>query len=130
MYDLDGRLDAELGLSQDRAAHAGLVQAVIGWAGPGPAPALQPRDFEQISLQLTGHGRVVAAELRYLCGGLPPRAEPRVLAEVVLEEAERRLGQPRLGTARCAQMRARQVRALYERLDRIQGARLAATPPS
>ena len=104
------------------------MQAVIGWAGPGQAPALQPRDFEQIALQLTGHGRVVAAELRYLCEGLPPRAEPRVLAEVVLEEAERRLGQPRRGTARCAQMRARQVRALYERLDRIQGARPAAPP--
>lgn len=77
VYDPDGVLDAELGLPQGREANARLVQAVIAWTGPGPTPVLQPRDYQQIALQLTGHGRTVAADLRRLCDGLPPRAEPR-----------------------------------------------------
>ncbi|MFI0155980.1 DUF6415 family natural product biosynthesis protein, partial [Streptomyces lydicus] len=58
-----------------------------------------PRDYDQIALQLTGHAWAVVAEVRRCCTALPPHAEPRVLAEVVLEEADRRLAQPRLGTA-------------------------------
>ncbi|MFH9871600.1 DUF6415 family natural product biosynthesis protein [Streptomyces lydicus] len=126
VYDPDGRLDADLGLPLDREPHMRLVQAVIAWDGPA---TLQPRDYDQIALQLTGHARAVAAEVRRYCAGLPSHAESRVLAEVVLEESDRRLAQPRLGTVRCVQMRARQVRALYERLDRLQAARPAAAPP-
>ncbi|MFG2526491.1 hypothetical protein [Streptomyces sp. NPDC048516] len=59
---------------------------------------------EEIALQLTGHARAVAAELRHRCTALPPEAEPRVLAEVMLEEAERRLDEPRQATVRCVQM--------------------------
>ncbi|MEE6269127.1 DUF6415 family natural product biosynthesis protein [Streptomyces diastatochromogenes] len=116
VYDPDGRLDAELGLPLDRDPHMRLVRAAISWTS---STTLQPRDGDQIALQLTGHARVVAAEVRRRCADLPSDAEPRVLAEAVLEEADRRLAQPRLGTLRCVQMRARQVRALYERLDRL-----------
>ncbi|WP_407555478.1 hypothetical protein QOM21_37020 [Streptomyces sp. Pv4-95] len=63
----------------------------------------------------------MAAEVRRRCTALPPEAEPRVPAEVMLEEAERRLDEPRQTTVRCVEMRARQVRALYERLDRLAG---------
>ncbi|MFG2395723.1 DUF6415 family natural product biosynthesis protein [Streptomyces lydicus] len=104
-----------------------LVQAVIAWGGHATLP---PRDYDQIALQLTGHAWAVVAEVRRCCTPLPPHAEPRVLAEVVLEETDRRLAaQPRLGTVRCAQMHARQVRARYERLSRLQAAQPAATPP-
>ncbi|MFE3770812.1 DUF6415 family natural product biosynthesis protein [Streptomyces sp. NPDC059122] len=116
VYDPDGRFDAELSLPLDREPHMQLVRAVISWTDPA---ALQPRDADQIALQLTGHARAVAAEVRRRYAGLPLDAEPRVLAEAVLEEADRRLAQPCLGTLRCVQMRARQVRALYERLDRL-----------
>ncbi len=44
---------------------------------------------------------------------------PPALADIVLEETDRRLSVPAEGTARCAQNRARLVRALYERLDRL-----------
>ncbi|MEV7380695.1 DUF6415 family natural product biosynthesis protein [Streptomyces lydicus] len=94
-----------------------LVQAVIAWGGRAAFP---PRDYDQIALQLTGHAWAVVAEVRRCCTALPPHAEPRVLAEVVLEEADRRLAQPRLGPVRCAQMHARQVGARYERLSRLQ----------
>ncbi|MFE2162883.1 DUF6415 family natural product biosynthesis protein [Streptomyces lydicus] len=85
--------------------------------------------YDQIALQLTGHAWAVVAEVRRCCTPLPPHAEPRVLAEVVLEEADRRLARPPPGTVRCAQMHARQVRARYERLPRLQAAQPAATPP-
>ncbi|MFF7409045.1 DUF6415 family natural product biosynthesis protein [Streptomyces lydicus] len=67
---------------------------------------LPPHGYDQIALQLTGHAWAVVAEVRRCCTALPPHAEPRVLVEVVLEEADRRLAQPRLGTVRCTQMRA------------------------
>ncbi|MFL4496521.1 DUF6415 family natural product biosynthesis protein [Streptomyces sp. VTCC 41912] len=123
VFDPEGRFG--VGLPLDREPHMQLVRAVISWAGRAPLP---PGDAEQIALQLTGHAWAVAAELRHLCVGLPPDAESRVLAEAVLEEADRRLPQPLLGTLRCVQMRARLVRALYERLDRL-AARAAPTGP-
>ncbi|MFI1349735.1 DUF6415 family natural product biosynthesis protein [Streptomyces lydicus] len=62
------------------------VQAVIAWGGHATLP---PHDYDQIALQLTGHAWAVVAEVRRCCTPLPPHAEPRVLAEVVLEEADR-----------------------------------------
>ncbi|WP_405747297.1 restriction endonuclease [Streptomyces sp. NBC_01525] len=126
VYAPNGRLGANLGVRLDREPHMRLVQAVIAWAGHATLP---PGDCDQIALQLTEHARTVAAEVRRCCSVLLSDAEPRVLAEVVLEEADRRLAQRRLGTVRCVQMRVRQVRALYERLDRLQVARAVATPP-
>ncbi|MEU6331991.1 restriction endonuclease [Streptomyces sp. NPDC047049] len=116
LYDPDGHLDAEPGLPLDREPHMGLARNVIDWSG---TERLSTRDYDQIALQLTGHAHAVAADVRHRCAALSPRAEPRVLAELLLEEAERRLGQPRLGTAQCVQMRARQLRALYARLDHL-----------
>ncbi|MEW9515426.1 restriction endonuclease [Streptomyces tubercidicus] len=105
-----------LGLPLDREPHTRLVRDAIAWRGP---ERLHPHDYDHIALQLTGHANAVAAEVRHRCAALPLWAEPRVLAELLLEEAERRLGQPRLSTARCVQMRARQLRALYDRLDHL-----------
>ncbi|MFF8373500.1 DUF6415 family natural product biosynthesis protein [Streptomyces lydicus] len=118
LYDPKGRIEAELPL--DREPYELLVQAVLAW--DDPSITLQPRDYEQIALQLTGHARAVAADLQRHIARLPMRSGRRVLAEVVLGEAERRLSVPLQGTVRCVQNRARLVRALYERLDRLEAA--------
>ncbi|MBA2951763.1 DUF6415 family natural product biosynthesis protein [Streptomyces himalayensis] len=123
LYDPEGHLDAELLL--DREPHMVLVKAVLAWTNPGDA--LQPRDCEQIALQLTGHARAVAADVRRRCEQLPSDSEMRALTEVVLAEASRRLSTPIQATVASAQNRARLVRALYERLDRLQAAN-PATP--
>ncbi|WP_236246965.1 DUF6415 family natural product biosynthesis protein [Streptomyces sp. CC210A] len=114
LHDPEGRLDAELPL--DRELHKALVKAVLGWTGD---PALPPADLKQIALLLTGAARAVAADVSRAADLLPEDHAARVLADVVLEEADRRLSDPLEGTARCAQDRARLVRALYERLDRL-----------
>lgn len=126
VHEPAGRLGANPDAPLDREPHMRLVRAVIAWADHATLP---PHDCDQIALHLTEHARTVAAEVRRCCAGLSPDAEPRVLAEVVLEEADRRLAQRHLGTVRCVQMRARQLRALYERLDRLQVARSTAAPP-
>ncbi|MGW7363096.1 DUF6415 family natural product biosynthesis protein [Streptomyces sp. NPDC054841] len=115
MYDPEGLIDAELPL--DREPHELLAKAVLGWTEP--EPALQPRDYQQIALVLTGHARAVAADVQRHAAQLPTDNPRRALADVVIEEAERRLSVQMDGTARCAQGRARMVRALYERLDRL-----------
>lgn len=71
---------------------------------------LPERDCEQIALQLTGHARAVAADVRCRAEQLPAESGRRALADVVLLEA----------TACCVQDRARLVHAIYERLDRLQ----------
>ncbi|GGU48262.1 hypothetical protein GCM10010211_10590 [Streptomyces albospinus] len=127
LYDPDGHLDAAIGLPLDRTTHLRLAHAIISAAADG-SPGLADRDYEQIALQLTGHARLVAREVRGHCDRLPSHADPRVLAELVLDEVDRRLALPLLGTVRCAASRARLVRALYERLDRLESA--IASPTS
>ncbi|MFE5301841.1 DUF6415 family natural product biosynthesis protein [Streptomyces sp. NPDC056632] len=114
LHDPEGRLDTDVPL--DRELHKALVKAVLGWTGD---PALPPADLQQIALLLTGTARAVAADVRRAADLLPEDHAARALADVVLEEADRRLSAPAEGTARCAQDRARLVRALYECLDRL-----------
>ncbi|MGW4995203.1 DUF6415 family natural product biosynthesis protein [Streptomyces mirabilis] len=121
LYDPRGLIEAELPL--DRAPHEALVTAVLAWKDPD----LEPRDYEQIALQLTGHARAVAADVRRHAAALPKSDGRGALAEVVLREAHGRLSTPLEGTARCVQNRARLVRALYTRLDRLTEPLPAAT---
>ncbi|MGV9884475.1 DUF6415 family natural product biosynthesis protein [Streptomyces sp. NPDC003006] len=112
LHDPEGRFEEELPL--DRAAPQCLVKAVLAWKGD---PALATADYEQIALLLTGAARSVAGDVRRAAARLPTDHQARALADVFLEEAERRLSGPLEGAARCVQGRARLVRALYERLD-------------
>ncbi|MET8275869.1 DUF6415 family natural product biosynthesis protein [Streptomyces sp. NPDC005096] len=117
LYDPDGLIEAELPL--DREPYESLVKAVLAWIGPD---TLTERDYEQIALQLTGHARAVASDVRRRADQLPKDSGPKALADVVLREAEGRLSTTLEGTVRCVQNRARLVRALYERLDRLETA--------
>lgn len=117
LWDPDGLIEAEL--PTDRLPYEYLVKAVLAWTVPD---ALSERDYEQIGLQLTGHARAVAADLRRRAEQLPADSGRRALVDVVLREAEVRLSATLEGTACCVQDRARLVRALYERLDRLQAA--------
>ncbi|MCZ1011838.1 DUF6415 family natural product biosynthesis protein [Streptomyces lydicus] len=114
LNDPHGLIEADLPL--DREFHKGLVKAVLGWTGN---PGLPPADLHQIALLLTGAASTVAADVRRAADLLPEDHAARALADIVLEEADRRLSVPLEGTARCAQGHARLVRALYERLDRV-----------
>lgn len=113
LYDPHGLIEA--GLPPDRAPYEALVTAVLAWK----EPHLQPGDYEQIALQLTGHARAVAADVRRRAAALPKSDGRGALAEVVLREVDGRLAVPLERTAYCAQNRARLVRALYTRLDRL-----------
>ncbi|WP_331757695.1 DUF6415 family natural product biosynthesis protein (plasmid) [Streptomyces sp. NBC_01650] len=113
LHDPLGLIEAELPL--DRVPYEALVTAVLAWKDPD----LEPRDYEQIALQLTGHARAVAADVRRYAAALPRNDGRGALAEVVLREADGRLSAGLEGTAHCAQNRARLVRALYTRLDRL-----------
>ncbi|MFE1016114.1 DUF6415 family natural product biosynthesis protein [Streptomyces sp. NPDC058794] len=117
LHDPDGLIEA--GLPLDREPYESLVKAVLAWTDQD---ALTARDLEQIALQLTGHARAVASDVRRLADRLPKDSGPKALADVVLREAEGRLSVPIEGTVRCVQNRARLVRALYERLDRLDAA--------
>ncbi|MEU2135340.1 DUF6415 family natural product biosynthesis protein [Streptomyces sp. NPDC018352] len=117
LYDPDGLIEA--GLPLDREPYECLVKAVLAWTGPD---TLAERDYEQISLQLTGHARAVASDVQRRANQLPKDSGPRALADVVLREAEGRLSATLEGTVRCVQNRARLIRALYERLDRLEAA--------
>lgn len=75
--------------------------------------SLLPCDYEQIALQLTGHARAVAADVRRHAAALPKHDGRVALAEVVLREAGNLLAAPLEGTVSCAQNRARLVRSLY-----------------
>lgn len=121
LYDPHSQIEAQLPL--DRAPYEALVTAVLAWEDPH----LEPRDYEQIALQLTGHARAVAADVRRHAAALPKSDGRGALAEIVLREADGHLSAPLEGTARCAQNRARLVRALYTRLDRLTEALSAAT---
>ncbi|MFF1267165.1 DUF6415 family natural product biosynthesis protein [Streptomyces anulatus] len=119
LHDPEGHLEADLAL--DRAPHECLIKAVLGWTGD---PGLAPADLQQIALLLTGAARTVAGDVRRAADQLPDEHAARALADVVLDEADRRLAVRMEGTVRCVQGRARLVRALYERLDRF----VAAAP--
>ncbi|MFJ8856221.1 DUF6415 family natural product biosynthesis protein [Streptomyces sp. NPDC102437] len=115
LHDPEGLIEA--GLPLDREPYESLVKAALAWTGED---TLTTRDYEQIALQLTGHARAIAADVRHRADQLPKNSGPRALAEIVLAEAEGRLAAKLKGTARCTQNRARLVRALYERLDRLE----------
>jgi len=98
LYDPEGLIEAELPL--DREPHELLVKAVLAWADPDTA--LQPCDYEQIALQLTGHARAVAADVQRHAQQLPTDNPRRALADVVLAEAQRQLCAPLEASVRCA----------------------------
>lgn len=116
LYDPEGVVEADLPL--DRTPHELLVRAVLAWTDPGEA--LELRDCHLIALELTGHARAVADDVRRCAQQLPLQDGRRALAEVVLDEAEKGLAAPVEATVRSAQGRARIVRELYERLDRLE----------
>ncbi|MFF9569986.1 DUF6415 family natural product biosynthesis protein [Streptomyces sp. NPDC014685] len=125
LYDPDGLIEADLPL--DREPYELLVKTVLAWTG---TETLTERDYKQIALQLTGHVRAVAADVRRLAAALPKSDGRGALAEVILREADGRLSAPLKGTARCVQSRARLVQALYSRLDRLTEAVAAARQPT
>jgi hypothetical protein len=75
LHDPRGLIEAELPL--DRAPHEALVTAVLAWKNPD----LAPRDYEQIALQLTGHARAVAADVRRHAAALPKNDGRGILTE-------------------------------------------------
>jgi len=113
VYDPYGLLDAELPL--DREPNLQLAKMVLNLK-PGVLPTC---DLAQIALQLTGHARAVADDVRRRHEDLPPDSGARALTDVVLGEATRRLSVRPYGTLACAVNRARLVKALYERLDAL-----------
>ncbi|MCX4775009.1 DUF6415 family natural product biosynthesis protein [Streptomyces sp. NBC_01285] len=121
LYDPDGLIEAEL--PPDREPYECLIKAVLAWTGEDTITA---RDLEQIALQLTGHARAVASDVRCRADQLPKSNGPKALADVILREAELQLSVKLEGTVHCVQNRARTVRALYERLDRLTESALPA----
>ncbi|MGW4758523.1 restriction endonuclease [Streptomyces chartreusis] len=116
LYDPEGRIDAQLPL--DRVTHERVVRAVLAWSDPA---ALPPDDYEQVGLLLSGAAHAVAADVRQCAGQLPDDDGRRLLAEIVLGEADGRLSQRSRNLHR-VKNKARMLRALYERLDRLQEA--------
>ncbi|MFJ7786677.1 restriction endonuclease [Streptomyces albidoflavus] len=115
LHDPEDLIEEQLPL--DRHPYESLVKAVLTWT---TQDTLTSCDYQQIALQLTGHARAVASDVRRQADRLPKGTGPRALAELVLQETDQCLTTPLRGTARCAQDRARAVRALYERLDRLE----------
>ncbi|MEF3119488.1 DUF6415 family natural product biosynthesis protein [Streptomyces chrestomyceticus] len=111
-------------LPLDRGPYLALVTVVLTWSAPGPG--LQPRDYEQIAVQLADHAGALADDVRRRCAALPAGSKARDLTETVLGEAGRRLSARPQPTMASAQHLARLVRALYERLDRLKAAAPAA----
>ncbi|MGA4946972.1 MULTISPECIES: restriction endonuclease [Streptomyces] len=113
LHDPHGLIEAQLPL--DRAPYEALVTTALARTNP----TLSVRDYEQITLQPTGHARAPAADIARHAAALPKHDGRGALADVILRETNRRLSIPAAGTARCVQNRARLVRALYARLDRL-----------
>ncbi|MGW9117831.1 DUF6415 family natural product biosynthesis protein [Streptomyces sp. NPDC055663] len=118
LYDPEALLAEELPL--DRAPMMALVDAMLARKD---ASGLRACDCAQIALLLTGHARIVAAEVSRHVQALPSDSELRPVAEQVLQEAERRLSVASQTTLAHAQQRARLVRALYRALDQLDKAR-------
>ncbi|MEU2026202.1 restriction endonuclease [Streptomyces sp. NPDC016469] len=117
LHDPEGVIEAEL--PPIREPYECLIKAALAWTGPH---TLAERDYEQIALQLTAQARALAADVHRHTALLPEESGARALADIVLDEAQRRLSVPIEGTVCCAQNRARLVRALYERLERLKAA--------
>ncbi|MCX4736978.1 DUF6415 family natural product biosynthesis protein [Streptomyces sp. NBC_01363] len=118
LYDPEALLAEELPL--DRAPMMALVDAMLARKD---ANGLRAGDCAQIALLLTGHARIVAAEVSRHVEALPKDSKLRPVAEQVLQEAERRLSVTSQTTLAHAQQRARLVRALYRGLDQLLKAR-------
>ncbi|MGW2089113.1 DUF6415 family natural product biosynthesis protein [Streptomyces sp. NPDC001880] len=118
LYDPEALLAEELPL--DRAPMMALVDAMLARKD---ASGLRAGDCAQIALLLTGHARLVAAEVSRHVEALAKDSKLRPVAEQVLQEAERRLSVASQTTLAHAQQRARLVRALYRALDQIDKAR-------
>ncbi|WP_274036707.1 DUF6415 family natural product biosynthesis protein [Streptomyces sp. MMBL 11-1] len=124
LYDPEGILAETLPL--DRDPHLALVAAVLAW-GPHPV-GLRAADCAQISLQLTGHARCVASDVRRRYEALPKDSELRPLTQATLRESVRRLSVPSSNTVAHVQNRARLVRALYLALDRLDAVQPTVAP--
>ncbi|OKI75768.1 hypothetical protein AMK12_33755 [Streptomyces sp. TSRI0395] len=108
------------GLPLDRDPHLALVAAVLAW---GPAPVgVRAADRAQIGLQLTGHARCAAADVRHRFEALPADSELRPLTKAVLRESANRLSTGPDTTVARIQNRARLIRAPYRALDRLDAA--------
>ncbi|MCX4869469.1 DUF6415 family natural product biosynthesis protein [Streptomyces sp. NBC_00825] len=118
LYDPEALLAEELPL--DRAPMKALVDAM---PAREDASGLRAGDCAQIALLLTGHARIVAAEVSRHVEALPKDSKLRPVAEQVLQEAERRLSVTSQTTLAHAQQRAQLVRALYRLLDQLLKAR-------
>ncbi|MDQ0846906.1 hypothetical protein [Streptomyces sp. V1I6] len=81
LYDPQGMIEAEAPLN--RAPYEALVTAVLAWENPN----LPPRDYEQITLQLPGPARAVAADVERRAASLPKNDGGGSLAGVILREA-------------------------------------------
>ncbi|MGW2182703.1 DUF6415 family natural product biosynthesis protein [Streptomyces sp. NPDC001732] len=114
LYDPEALLAEELPL--DRAPVTALADAILARKN---ADGLRAGDCAQIALLLTGHARVVAAEVGRRFETLPEDSDLRPLTDQVLQEAERRLSVTSQTTLAHAQQRARLVKALYRALDRL-----------
>ncbi|WP_405721035.1 helicase associated domain-containing protein [Streptomyces sp. NBC_00046] len=86
LYDPEALLAEELPL--DRAPMMALVDAMLARKD---ASGLRAGDCAQIALLLTGHARIVAAEVSRHVEALPKDSKLRPVAEQVLQEAEHRL---------------------------------------
>ncbi|MFE3946736.1 restriction endonuclease [Streptomyces sp. NPDC059118] len=86
LYDPEALLAEELPL--DRARIMALVDAMLAQED---ASGLRAGDCAQIALLLTGHARIVPAEVSRHFEALPKDSKLRPVAEQVLQEAERRL---------------------------------------
>jgi hypothetical protein len=111
----------------DRRVHLELADTVLN--PPTNNSTLRPVDCEQIALELAGHARVVADDVRRRCALLPARDPKRILTETVLAEADRRLNVRPRPTLPSAQNRARLIKTLYERLDSLPPVPDASPPP-
>ncbi|MFD9605276.1 DUF6415 family natural product biosynthesis protein [Streptomyces sp. NPDC056441] len=123
LYDPEALLAEELPL--DRAPITALVDAMLARKD---ANGLRAGDCAQIALLLTGHARIVAAEVSRHFEALPEDSEMRPVTEQVLQEAARRLSVTSQTTLAHAQQRARLVRALYRVLDQFDEARPVPAP--
>ncbi|MFD8621691.1 restriction endonuclease [Streptomyces sp. NPDC059513] len=125
VYDSSGTVTD--GLALDRGPNLALVAAVLAW---GQTPeGVRAADCVQIGLQLTGHARCVAADVRQRFEALPADSELRPLTRVVLRESVSRLSTGPAVTVAQLQNRARLITALYRALDRLDAARRPVLAP-
>ncbi|MFF8293588.1 DUF6415 family natural product biosynthesis protein [Streptomyces sp. NPDC016309] len=89
LYDPDGLIEA--GLPLDREPYECLVNAVLAWTDQD---ILTASDLVQLALQLTGHARALAANVRRHAAALPENDGRGALADVILREAAGCLSQP------------------------------------